>query len=269
MNPEGFWQMPRLWWRERWLLVGVVERELRGRYVGSIGGLVWILVHPLILLAIYTMVFQAIFRVRLPEMGASPFVVFAALGLWPWLMFQEGLQRASQAIKANSTLVRKVAFQQELLVFAATLAAFAAHLVGFLIALLALALFGVDIHWSGLPMALALVAGLFLFTLAVGLCLAVLQVFIPDMEQILGPILSVLFYATPVLYPLMAAPEWLRGIMTLNPVLHFVEPIRAVLLGNAIEAETARPFVLVAAPLLIFPALLLFRRLSPYTEDFL
>jgi lipopolysaccharide transport system permease protein len=266
---DDFRALPRLWWQQRWLLGGFIDRELRGRYVGSLGGIAWVFVHPLILLAIYTMVFQVIFRVRLPELERYPFVAFAALGLWPWLAFQEGLQRATQAIKANAALVRKVAFQQELLVFAATLSAFVVHMTGYLLALALLSVFGIGIRWSGLPAVAALMASLFLFTLAAGLCLAALQVFIPDMEQILGPALAVLFYATPILYPLTAVPDWLRQAMAFNPLLHFVEPMRAALLDGAAVSPAGSPGVWLATPLLLVPALWFFRRLSPYFEDFI
>lgn len=257
------------WWRQRWLLWGFIDRELRGRYVGSLGGIAWVLVHPVVLLGIYAMVFQVIFRVRLPELEHQPFVAFAALALWPWLAFQEGLQRASQAIRANAALVRKVAFPQELLVFAAATSAFIAHGAGYLIALGLLSLFGIGISWSGLPAAMALMSGLLVFTVAAALCLCALQVFVPDVEQILGPALSVMFYATPVLYPLSAVPEWLRQMMLLNPVLHFLEPMRTALLDGATAAPDVLPGIWLAAPLMIVPALWFFRRLSPYFEDFL
>lgn len=258
-----------MWWTRRWLLIDFVGRELRSRYVGSIAGALWIFLHPLVLLALYAMVFQAIFRVRLPEMGDYPFVAFVALGLWPWLAFQEGVQRAVQAIKSNAGLVRKVAFPHELLVLAATASAFAVHLAGFALAVLVLALAGVGINWSGLPIVLAALICLFFFTLALGLCLAAIQVFVPDLEQIVGPALSILFYATPVLYPAAAVPEWLRQGMILNPVMHFVEPIRTVLLDGASGISVLVPWVWLVSLALVVPAVWLFRRLSPYFEDFL
>lgn len=262
-------ELPSLWWRQRWLLAAFVGREIRSRYVGSLGGVLWVLVHPLILLGIYALLFRSIFRVSFPEIEQHPFVAFVAVGLWPWLAFQEGVQRGSQAIRANAALVRKVAFPHELLVVAAVAATFAVHLLGFMLALAALAAFGVQVAASGLPLLAGVLALMFCLAVASALLLAALQAFIPDVEQFLGPAFAVLFYATPILYPSSAVPEWLRQVMVFNPLLHFVEPARQALLFEVVAPAWPTLLLWVAAPLLLFPALWFFRRLSPYFEDFL
>lgn len=258
----------RQWWRQRWLLIDFMGRELRGRYIGSMGGFVWVLIHPMLQLATYALVFQAIFRVEVAGLSGYPFVAFVALGLWPWLAFQEGLQRATVAIKNNAALVRKVAFQHELLVFAAAGSAFAVHLAGFAAALLTLSFFTPGFAWAGVPVMLAAFAFLFIFAIALALLLSAIQVFVPDIEQLLTPVLSLMFYATPILYPLSAVPEWLRDVMVFNPLVHFIEPVRVALLTGAMPAVEIQLFWL-AVPLLLFPALWFFRRLSPYFEDLL
>jgi ABC-type polysaccharide/polyol phosphate export permease len=260
--------LPRLWWNQRWLLATFIGREVRGRYVGSLGGMAWVLIHPLILLGIYALLFQSIFRANFAELAGVPFVAFVALGLWPWFAFQEGVQRGSQAVRGNAALVRKVAFAHELLVFASVSASFFVHLLGFGLALGALAIYGVDISLPGLPAAALLLASLFCLTVALALVLAALQVFVPDVEQFLAPAFSILFYATPVLYPSSAVPEWLRRIMAFNPVMHFVEPIRSALVAVPSATGAATPWVWWLSPLLLVPALWFFRRLSPYFEDF-
>jgi lipopolysaccharide transport system permease protein len=258
----------RLWWTHRWLLASFLSRELRSRYAGSLGGVAWVVVHPLIQLAIYTLVFQSVFRVSYPELERHPFIAFVALGLWPWLAFQEGLMRGTLAIKANAGLVRKVAFAHELLVVAAVAAAFLVHLTGLGLAALVLALFGVELFGSGLPMVLGLMGLLFLLTLAAALITASLQVFIPDVEQVLGPVLALGFYVTPVLYPYSAVPDWLKLAMATNPLLHFIEPMRQALLAGRPETLAIAPWLWAVTPLMLIPALWFFRRLSPYFEDF-
>lgn len=269
MSSAALLALPQHWWRQRWLLLSFVTREVRSRYVGSLAGGAWVLVHPLVLLGIYALLFRSIFRVSFPELEQHPFVAFVAVGLWPWLMFQEGVQRGSQAIRANAALVRKVAFSHELLVVAAVGATFAVHLLGYALALLVLAGFGIGLSAAGLPLLAGLLLLLFCLTVAMALFLAALQVFVPDVEQFLGPVFALLFYATPILYPLSAVPEWLRTLMQLNPLLHFVEPIRQGLLfgGPSLHLETIA--VWCAAPLLLLPALWFFRQLSPFFEDFL
>lgn len=260
--------MPGRWWSQRWLLLSFVAKEIRSRYVGSLGGAAWVLIHPLILLGIYALLFRSVFRVHFPELEQHPFVVFVAVALWPWLAFQEGVQRASQAIRANAALVRKVAFSHELLVVASVTATFLLHMLGYGLVLAVLAAAGIRLQPAGLPVLAGLLVLLFCLTIGTALILAAMQVFVPDVEQFLGPVFSMLFYATPILYPSSAVPDWLRAIMQLNPVVHFVEPLRQALLYGASVPPWPSLMVWCAAPLLLLPALWFFKRLSPYFEDF-
>ena len=95
-------------WSARWLFVNFLRREISDRYIGSVSGLSWILLQPLALLAIYGFVFAVIFRVNIPEMQGRAFIEFVALGLWPWLAFQEGVQRGPMSIQAAAGLIKKV-----------------------------------------------------------------------------------------------------------------------------------------------------------------
>lgn len=254
-------------WRHRWLFLALIEREIRNRYVGSMAGLFWALLHPLVMLGVYATVFSTIFQVQLP--GQRPFTSFVALALWPWLAFQESIQRGAQAVRVHGSLVRKVAFPHELLVVSAVAATFVVHLLGFALVLLALALFGGGLAWSGAPQVLAGLVFLFLLALCGALVLGAAEVFVPDIEQFLGPAFMVLFYATPILYPLSIAPEWLRAILAWNPLLYLIEPIRAGLLsGGAMPSWAVWTVWLGTLPALA-GALVLFRRLSPHFEDFL
>jgi ABC-type polysaccharide/polyol phosphate export permease len=116
--------------RWAWLLLSFVRRELLTRYAGSVSGLAWTLLHPLAQLAIFAWVFSAVFRVAVPAgyPGVS-YVAFVAVALWPWIMFSEALNRAMGSVGANAGLIKKVAFPQRLVVYAAVLAACAIHAV--------------------------------------------------------------------------------------------------------------------------------------------
>lgn len=254
-------------WRHRWLFLALIEREIRNRYIGSLAGLFWALVHPLVLLAVYATVFNLIFRIQLPD--GQRFISFVAVALWPWLAFQESVQRGAQAVRVHGSLVRKVAFPHELLVVSSVAATFLVHLLGYALVLLALALFGGGLAGTGVPQVVAGLCLLFILSLGGALALGALQVFVPDIEQFLGPAFMVLFYATPILYPLSMAPDWLQAVLAWNPLLHLIEPVRAGLLsGGALP-----PWPVWLAWLGVLPvfgaSLALFRRLSPHFEDFL
>jgi len=253
----------------RWLLVSLLRRELGARYAGSITGAAWALIHPLALLAVYAFVFVSVFRVQLPAAsGNASYTAFAAVVLWPWIMFSEGVVRGMGAVGANAELIRKVAFPHALLVYAAVLGAFVLHAAGYLAVLVALKALGEPIHLENLPFVLILLAPLALITIGVAALLAALQTLLRDVAQVISVLLMVLFYGTPVLYPLAMVPESLRSWVAWNPLAWQAERLREVLLGGG--GLVASDAWLWAVGIAVWWAgLAFFERLSPHFEDFL
>lgn len=257
-------------WRNRALLWALTRRDVQNRYAGSIAGVLWALIHPLALLALYAVVFEGIFRVKVPQLQlGQPYVLFVALALWPWMAFQEAVVKGTGAVGQNAALVKKVAFAHEVLVYSAVLGSFAVHGLGFALVLLVLGLGGFHIHWAGLGLLALWLPVLLMMALALALLLSSLQVFVRDVEQLLSQFTSVLFYCTPIVFPMGIVPAWLASVMAVNPLVHVLEPMRSALLG---PVPTPWPGLL-AAWLLTALALALarrfFLRLSPYFEDML
>ena len=247
----------------------LLVRELRARFVGSAGGWWWSLLHPLLQLAIYAVVFGTIFRVRFPELGRHDFLTFVAVALWPWLIFQDGILRGAQAIQANAGLIKKVAFPHSALVYASVAATFAIHAIGFVLVLIALSIFDVGIDPLGAVLALPILGLLLLATVSVALVCAAAQVFLRDIEQILGPLMMVGLYASPVLYSVTSVPPNLQFIVAANPLTHFIEPLRSLLLSGSATIVWSDILVWLLVPLAFLAAKAGFRRLSPHFEDFI
>ena len=255
--------------RHRWLLYELTRRELANRYAGSVSGVAWTFLQPLAQLAIFAFVFSQVFRAGVPaNYTGVTYTAFVAVALWPWIMFSEGVQRGMAAIAGNAGLIRKVALPNQLLVYSAVIACYAIHLAGFVVVLLVLLAVGENIRLAGLPLALLLLIPYLLFATGVALVLAALQTFLKDVEHGVGIVLNMVFYATPILYPLTFVPEAWRGALAMNPLAYFSERLREVLLiqpalvpGDALAALGC---------LAVFAAgLWVFNRLSPYFEDFL
>ncbi len=252
-----------------WLLLSFTRRELLNRYAGSVSGLAWTLLHPLAQLAIYAFVFSKVFRIGVPPSYPNVgYVTFMAAALWPWIMFSEGVQRAMGAIGANAGLIRKVAFPHRLLVYSAILASCVVHGVGFLAVLLALRIAGEPIGLRGLPIAFVLLVPYMLLAAGIGAFLAALQTLLRDVEHVLQVVLTILFYASPILYPASLVPASLRPWVQLNPLAWYSERMREVLLhGSGFVAGDLGIGIACAA---VFVAgLWFFERLSPHFEDFL
>jgi ABC-type polysaccharide/polyol phosphate export permease len=252
--------------RQRALFVNFFRRELFSRYLGTFSGLAWALVHPLALLAVYAFVFTTVFRAG--AMNGRSFIVFVAVALWPWLAAQEALQRGTVSIAAYAGLIRKVAFPHEIAVYASVAATFALQLAGYLVVLAALALMGEGVRLEGLLVAIPLWAVLAVAATGLVLALAALQVFIRDIEHLLMPVLMILMYLTPILYPLALVPEGVRPWVAANPFGYLVDRLRDALLDGRLALEWGDAVAAAVALGLFVSGRWLFLRLSPYFEDF-
>jgi ABC-type polysaccharide/polyol phosphate export permease len=255
--------------RWTWLLFSFTRREIVSRYAGSVSGLAWTLFHPLAQLAIFAYVFSQVFRVGVPPgYPGVTYVAFVAVALWPWIMFSEGMTRAMGSVGANAGLIKKVAFPHRLLVYASVLACCVVHAVGFVAVLVALRLFGEPIRLSGLPIALLLMIPYMLLAAGLGAFLAALQVLLRDVEHVVSVLITILFYASPILYPASIIPAALQGWVKVNPLAWFSERMRQVLLqGAGLLPNDA--IVALGCVVVFLAGLWVFNRLSPSFEDFL
>lgn len=252
--------------RERALFANFYRRELTLRYLGSTTGFAWALVHPLVLLGVYHFVFTSIFHAT--GFAGQSFLAFVAVALWPWLAAQESMQRGTISIAGYSGMIRKVAFPHEIVVYASVAATFTLQLIGYLVVLVVLKASGEAIHLRGLLIALPVWAIVLVGVTGVVLFLSALQVFIRDIEHILMPVLMILMYLTPVLYPLTLVPESLRPWVALNPFSWMVGRLRDALLEGRLALQWADAVAVIVAIVVFAGGLAVFRRLSPHFEDF-
>jgi len=205
---------------------------------------------------------------RAGAMNGKSFLVFVAVALWPWLAAQEALQRGTVSIAGYAGLIRKVAFPHELIVYASVGATLALQFVGYLAVLLVLALFGEPVRFEGLPLAIALWIVLAVAVTGIALALSALQVFIRDIEHILLPVLMILMYLTPILYPLSLVPENVRPWVAANPFGYLVERMRDALLDGRLALSWGDGVAVLVAAVLFAGGRWIFMRLSPHFEDF-
>ncbi len=212
------------------LLWQMVAADLRGRYVGSSLGVFWSVVHPLVMILIYTVVFSQVIGARLGgQPGVYGYGVFLCSALLPWSGFLEIVSRCTTIFVDHAHLVRKVAFPKVVLYGFVTVSS--AVNLG-----LALAVFLVVAVVIGRPLDVGLVLWLpfialqLLFGLGLGMVLSVVHVFIRDTAQLVGVLLQVLFWLTPIIYVEDVIPAWLRRFEGVNPLYHFAASHRAIVL---------------------------------------
>ena len=172
------------------------------------------------------------------------------------------------SVGTNAGLIRKVAFPHRLLVYAAVLATFAVHAVGFVAVIVVLKLLGEPIALSRLPLAFVLLVPYLLLAAGLGAALAAFQTMLRDVEHGVQIVLTVLLYASPVLYSTSLVPAEWRPWYLMNPVAWLSERMREVLLGGS--GLVAGDLLAAAACAAIFGiGLWIFNRISPHFEDFL
>ncbi len=247
----------------------LVSRTIRTEYLENLTGFAWVVLQPLLMLAVYAFVFTSIFKARIPDAAGVGFVPYLAIAFWPWTAFSESILKAAGTVTANAALIGKVAFPSELLPLSVVAATFMMHMAGYLAVLLVLQLSGTPVHWLGLLVALPVLLLLFLFACAISLVVSALQVFVRDVAQILPPLMTFWFFTTPILYSPSLLPESLAPLMQWNPMSWFVTHLRELLLfGNwtASWSDLALPLVSIG---LLWLGLKFFRKFSGHFEDFL
>ena len=265
-TPGGRFAGPFFDPRDRALFANFLWRELTTRYLGSVTGFAWALLSPLALLAVYHFVFTHIFRAT--GFAGQSFLAFVAVALWPWLAAQEALLRGTLSLGNYAGMIRKVAFPHEIVVLASVLATFTLQLAGYLAVLVVLVLMGEPIHLAGLVVAIPVWLVLAIAIVGIGFALAAMQVFVRDVEHVLAPILMILMYLTPILYPLSLVPASLRAYVAANPFNWVVTRLREALLDGRIALHASDALALVVALLLYVAGRWVFVRLSPHFEDF-
>jgi homopolymeric O-antigen transport system permease protein len=235
-------------WLNRHLLMQMVQREVVGRYKGSVMGLSWSFLHPLLMLAVYTFVFGVVFQARWQTSAShEDFALNLFAGLVVFGVFAECITRAPGLVLANINYVKKVVFPLEILAPSIVIAA----LFHAAISLIILLMFYMFVH--GVPHLTVLwlpVIWLPFILLVLGLSwfLSALGVYLRDVAQVIGVMTTALMFLSPIFYPVSALPEGVRDWMFLNPLALIIEQTRSViLLGQAPDGLALAIYAAVSA----------------------
>ena len=269
-------------WRGREIWANLAKRELTAKYKSSALGVVWSMLHPLLYLVVFYIVFSVFLRNRIPD-----FPVYLLSGLLPWTLFSSSIARATESITSNAQLVSKVAFPQEML----PLATIRAQTVNFffqsMILIAFLILFRYPILHRGLLLLPLAMAVLLLFTAALSFATAALNVRYRDITYLVELGLLAWFWSTPIVYPSAQVAESMGResvgffVYLLNPLTNIALGFqRAVYGGTSPEALDALPapglrwyalrlalLGLVSLVLLLLSWRLFYRRAGDFAEE--
>ena len=214
----------------RSLIRSMVRRDILGRYRGSFGGLFWTVINPLLLMVTYYFVFGIVLRTRFgSDDNPANFLLYFLAGMLPWLALSEAAGRAPTTVIEHANFVKKLRFPVETLPVNLVLAGLVSELFGVLIFLLSLYGFGRPPSAEVVYLPLILVPQ---FLLTLGLCwfLAATGVFLRDLGQMIGFVLTIWFFTTPICYPEESLPQSMRWLFELNPMYVLVNAYRSIFL---------------------------------------
>ncbi len=214
--------------RRQWTIWGglillLVQRDLRVRYRGSFFGYLWSMMNPLLYMIILSFVFSHVMRFKVEN-----FSLFILSGILVWNLFQQSLMIGVNSIVNNGSLLKKVKVPAMLFPAANVASVF----VNFLLALVPFMLLSLVLTGGIHPTLLLLPIFLLPFLLFIFGCvlfLAALNVSFRDVSHVMEPLLTILFYATPIVYPASSLPDRVKNVLALNPLSHFLESFRNIL----------------------------------------
>lgn len=216
------------------LIWQLAKRQVIGRYKGSFLGILWSFFYPLLMLATYTFVFSVVFKARWGVSANESKLEFALTlfcGLIVFQLFSENVSRAPGLILENPNFVKKVIFPLEILPLSSLVASLVHTLISVVILLLGVMLFLNHVPWSAIYLPLVMLP-LLLLSLGLTWFLSSLGVFVRDLQQMIGVVVQLLMFLSPIFYPVSALPETVQSLMLANPLSGIIENFRRVLIWN-------------------------------------
>jgi len=223
----------------------LARRDFRARYAGSVLGLAWSVLEPVVQFGLYFVVFSGFLGMKfVTAAGVNMTGFYLVGGLIPYLALQEALVRAAGLVRGSAQLIRHVVIPVEVLLAGALLAVLARHAIAFGLAVgVAIALGA--LAWTQLAWLLVGVVLLVVGSWGLSLLLVPLGAYLPDVVQVVGTTMMALFFLTPVVYPETQLPAAVARWLVVNPLVGLLDMFRAALTGQSVSL--VRVVVTVAA----------------------
>lgn len=240
----------------RELLKTNVKKEIRGRYKNSILGVVWSFLNPLLQLAVYAVIFGALLA------GGDPtYHIYICVALIPWTYFTTAITQSAFTIIGNGDIIKKVYFPREILPLSTATSGLVNYFISVPIILIFLLFSGIGFSFNILWLPLIAITQ-YILTIGIILITSAIDVYVRDAEYIINFIVTMMFYATPVLYSTSLFPEKYRWLLYLNPMTTIINCYRDIFYYKQCPHFLALFGVLVVSIILLIIGVLIFRKLK-------
>ncbi|MCQ2999064.1 ABC transporter permease [Pseudomonas syringae] len=230
--------------RYRQLIAQMTQREISSRYKGSIFGILWAFLTPILMLAVYTFVFSVVFKARWVGAGApdgeqskADFAIMLFTGMIVYGIFAECVNRAPGLILGNPNYVKRVVFPLDILPWTVMGTALFNASISFIVLIVFFLLTNHVLTWTALLLPVVLLPLVFL-CMGLSWFLSSLGVYLRDVGQTVGIVTTVLMFMSPVFYPLASLPLKFQFYLKFNPLTSIIEQTRDVLLLSRVPDPT-------------------------------
>lgn len=244
-------------------------RDIQSRIKGTWLGLFWLIIQPLALLLVYTFVFSTILKVRFDIEGNSAnFALYLFAGLLPFTAFQESVIRASTTLSDNRELLIKSTVPASLLLSSILLSNLLTEMIGLAILIIFAVIQGSLSHFYYLCFMPVLIFSRLIITLILAMLSSIISVFIRDFPPLLTMLLTMLFFATPIIYPVTMVPPTYHWLIDYNPFAVLIQAYRGILFENHLPDLSFYfiSFIFLIGLILLFPY---YERIINRLKDFL
>lgn len=258
-------------YKRRWLIKYLVQRQMASNYRGSYLGLVWTFLSPLIMVILFTIIFSEVLGLRFRELAGDSslnYGLYMYCGLLPFLAFQGALNQGVNIIRRNSDLVERVVFPLEILPMSASLTSLIQNFLGVPALMLVLLVLEQRLEWTVFMLPLIMVPQL-LFTLGLAYLVAVAGTYVPDVRETLRGVVRATFFVTPIIWPPEKAPENLRFLVDYNPLAFLVEAYRGLIISGELPGVASTIYFSLFAVALFAVGLVAFNRAKHNFVDML
>lgn len=209
----------------------LVKNDIKQRYQGSVLGILWSIIVPLIMLAVYTFIFSEVFSAKwnVDTDNKFEFALMLFCGLNLYTMFSDVLSRSVGLIQQNQNYVKKVVFPLEILPGVITFSALFNCLIGFGVLILANTALNRVVYATMLEAPLVLLPHI-CFCCGVAFLFSALSVYVRDLANFISVLITILMYMSPVFFPMSSVPEGFQAVMMVNPMTYTIENMRKVVL---------------------------------------
>lgn len=208
----------------RTMVSSLIQRDLRGRYKGSVLGFAWTFLNPLLQLGVYTVVFSTIMRA-----GIEDYYLFLFVALIPWMFFSSSLTGGASCVLAQKEMVKKIYFPREVLPISLVTCQFVNMLLSFIVVFVVLIVSGKGISIAAIPYLIPVMIVEYMLALGIAFITSAITVYLRDLEHVLLIVSMAWQFLTPVMYSIDMVPEKLRPIFMLNPMSAVIIAYRDIL----------------------------------------